>query len=65
LIARKRAMIVSVSRHFRTLPGILTTEAEIGTWVTAPVAEALNLQRPLPNGTLKVGATGEKEDQAG
>jgi hypothetical protein len=26
--------------------------------------EALKLRRPLPNGTLKIVATGEKQDQA-
>jgi hypothetical protein len=33
-------------------------------WMTAPAEEALKLQRPLPNGVLKVVMTGEKEDKA-
>ncbi len=44
--------------------GILTTDAEIEQWMTAPAEEALNFQRPLPDGTLKIVAAGEKEDQA-
>ncbi len=43
---------------------ILTNDAEIEQWMTAPAEETLKLQRPLPDRTLKVVATGEKEDQA-
>ena len=32
--------------------------------MTAPVEEALKLQRPLPNGTLKIVASGERKDDA-
>jgi putative SOS response-associated peptidase YedK len=49
--------------HPKAMPVILTTEAEIETWLTAPAEEALKLQRPLPDGILKIVATGEKEDQ--
>jgi hypothetical protein len=31
-------------------------------WMTAPAQEALKLQRPLPDGSLKIVMTGEKED---
>ena len=44
------------------MPVILTTEAEIEQWMTTRANEALTLQRPLPDGTLKVVMTGEKED---
>ena len=46
------------------MPVILKTEAEIEQWMTAPAEEALRLQRPLPDGSLKIVATGEKEDPA-
>jgi putative SOS response-associated peptidase YedK len=46
------------------MPVILTTDAEIELWMTASADEALKLQRPLPDGTLKIVAAGEKEDQA-
>ena len=48
--------------HPKAMPAILTTEDEIERWMTAPADEALRLQRPLPNGTLKIVATGKKED---
>jgi len=47
--------------HAKATPVILTTEAEIETWTTAPPEEALQLQRPLPDGSLRIVATGEKE----
>jgi putative SOS response-associated peptidase YedK len=43
---------------------ILTTAAEIEQWMTAPTQDALKLQRPLPDGALKIVATGQKEDPA-
>jgi DNA polymerase-4 len=36
------------------MPVILTTPAEVETWMTAPSDEALKLQRPLPGGELKI-----------
>jgi putative SOS response-associated peptidase YedK len=48
--------------HPKAMPVILTTEAEIEQWMTAPAQDALNLQRPLPDGALKIVMTGEKED---
>ena len=36
--------------------------AEIEHWMTAPVEEALKLQRPLADGSLKIVMIGEKED---
>jgi putative SOS response-associated peptidase YedK len=46
------------------MPVILTTPAEVETWMTAPTDEALKLQRPLPNGSLRIVACGIKEDLA-
>jgi putative SOS response-associated peptidase YedK len=48
--------------HPKAMPVILTTEAEIETWMTAPAEEALKLQRPLPDGSLKIVARGQKQD---
>ncbi len=48
--------------HPKAMPVILTTEAEIEQWMTAPTQDALNLQHPLPDGTLKIVMTGEKKD---
>jgi putative SOS response-associated peptidase YedK len=48
--------------HPKAMPVILTTETEIEHWMTAPAEEALKLQRPLPDGALKIVATGLKED---
>lgn len=48
--------------HPKAMPVILRSEAEIETWMTAPAEEALKLQRPLPDGALKIVARGEKED---
>ena len=50
--------------HPKAMPVILTKDAEIEQWMIAPAEEALKLQRPLPDGTLKIVMTGEKEDQA-
>jgi putative SOS response-associated peptidase YedK len=47
--------------HPKAMPVILTTQAEIEQWMTAPAQEALKLQRPLPDGTLKIVMTGQKE----
>ena len=44
------------------LPVILTRPEEIETWLTAPTAEALKLQRPLPDGALRIVARGAKKD---
>jgi putative SOS response-associated peptidase YedK len=51
------------SIHPKAMPVILTTPAEIEQWMTAPAAEALELQeRVLPNDTLKIVAKGVKKD---
>jgi putative SOS response-associated peptidase YedK len=46
------------------MPVILATPDEIEQWLEAPVAEALKLQRPLPDDALRLVARGEKEDVA-
>jgi putative SOS response-associated peptidase YedK len=51
--------------HPKAMPVILTTPEEIETWMTAPVEEALKLQRPSPDAALRIVATGVKEDGGG
>lgn len=50
--------------HPKAMTVILTTEAEIELWMTAPAVEALRLQRPLPDGALRIVARGLKQDIA-
>lgn len=48
--------------HAKAMPVILTTAAEREIWLTAPVEDALKLQRPLPTDALRIVARGEKKD---
>ena len=50
--------------HPKAMPVILTKPDEIETWLTAPQETALKLQRPLPDGTLRIVAKGRKDDGA-
>ena len=50
--------------HPKAMPVILTTEADIERWMTAPAAEALELQRPASDALIKIVATGLREDGA-
>jgi putative SOS response-associated peptidase YedK len=44
------------------MPVLLRTAEEIDRWLIAPAEEALDLQRPLPDGALRIVATGAKKD---
>ena len=50
--------------HPKAMPVILRTLEEIETWLMQPAEEALKLQRPLPDGALRIVARGIKEDGA-
>jgi putative SOS response-associated peptidase YedK len=49
--------------HAKAMPVILVPD-QFDTWLSAPVNEALELQRPLPNELLRVVATGDRKDEA-
>ena len=49
----------------KAMPVILTTLDEVEIWMTATPDEALKLQRPLPDESLRIVARGVKEDAAG
>lgn len=48
--------------HPKAMPVILRSREEIDIWLSAPLNEALKLQRPFPDGHLKIVAIGEKVD---
>ena len=50
--------------HPKAMPVILTTQAEVETWLTAPAGDALALQKPLPDGALKIVARGDRTGDA-
>lgn len=46
--------------HQKAMPVLLTTADEVEAWLTRPWDEARVVQRPLPNGTLKIVPAPEK-----
>ena len=48
--------------HPKAMPVILRSGGEADTWMEAPWPDACGLQRPLPDGALRIVARGEKED---
>ncbi len=48
--------------HPTAMPALLTTAKEYELWLTAPVKEALALQRPLPDDALMTVARGARHD---
>ena len=51
--------------HPKAMPVILTTQEEIDIWMSAPVPEALTLQRPLSDAALVIVGRGGKKDEGG
>jgi putative SOS response-associated peptidase YedK len=49
--------------HPKAMPVILTAPREVEQWLTAAAEDALKLQRPLPDGSLRTVAVGLPEDQ--
>lgn len=48
--------------HPKAMPVILSTQAECDAWLSAPIADALSLQRPLPDEKLSIVARGQRQD---
>ena len=50
--------------HPKAMPAILRSEHEQDVWLLAPWPEAVKLQRPLMDGSLKIVASGTRQDGA-
>jgi putative SOS response-associated peptidase YedK len=48
--------------HAKAIPVILSTPDEWDVWLRAPIKEALQLQRPMPEDALRVVASGARSD---
>jgi putative SOS response-associated peptidase YedK len=48
--------------HPKAMPVIFTEPEQVDAWLTLPVTEALQMQKPLLDGALEIVARGEKED---
>lgn len=48
--------------HEKAMPVCLLTEADRELWMRGEVEDALTLQKPAPDGTLRVVATGAWQD---
>src|SRR6201996_986663 len=48
--------------HPKAMPVILRTPSEVDRWLSADVADAIEMQLPLPDGSLKIVARGRKKD---
>lgn len=48
--------------HPKAMPVILSNAEEVEIWLTCPVDQVPALQRPLPNGSLSIVASGRKHD---
>lgn len=48
--------------HEKAMPVLLLTEQDRELWMTGTMENALTLQKPAPDGSLKVVATGRRED---
>jgi putative SOS response-associated peptidase YedK len=51
--------------HPKAMPVILTDPAEWEKWLSAPWAEAKALQRPLPDGSLRIVLRGVEPEDTG
>ena len=48
--------------HPKAMPVLLTTREEVETWMSAPASEALKLQRPLPDGLMRILGRGDQAE---
>ena len=61
-VLHDRAHDIVGAAHPKAMPVILRTADEVEAWLTLPQAEALIMQKPLPDGCLKTVSVGVKQD---